>query len=63
MSFESFDLSVNFVFAHASLFLRSVSGNYHYDESIDKITVSAVGGGHLRAGGVAEIKADVFPWR
>lgn len=37
-------------------------GSYHSDESIDMITVSAVGGGNLQAGGLAEIEAKVWPW-
>eukprot|EP00571_Detonula_confervacea_P013210 CAMPEP_0172298404 /NCGR_PEP_ID=MMETSP1058-20130122/1079_1 /TAXON_ID=83371 /ORGANISM="Detonula confervacea, Strain CCMP 353" /LENGTH=1052 /DNA_ID=CAMNT_0013007679 /DNA_START=26 /DNA_END=3184 /DNA_ORIENTATION=- len=37
-------------------------GSYHYDESIDKITVAAVGGGQLQAGSVAEIQAQVYAW-
>lgn len=35
---------------------------YHNGESIDKITVSAVGGGQLQAGGVAEISALYWPY-
>jgi len=38
------------------------SGRYHSDESIDKIIVSAVEGGQLQAGGVAEIEAKVWAW-
>ena len=37
-------------------------GSYHGDESIDTITVSAVGGGNLQAGGLAEIEAKVWAW-
>ena len=37
-------------------------GSYHGDESIDTITVSAVGGGNLQAGARAEIKATVYAW-
>ena len=37
-------------------------GSYHGDESIDKVTVSAFGGGRLQAGGVAEIEAKVWAW-
>jgi hypothetical protein len=37
-------------------------GSYHGDESIDKITVSAVGGGQLQAGRLAEIEAKVWAW-
>ena len=38
-------------------------GIYHSDGSLDKITVSAVGGGQLQAGGVAEIQTQVYAWR
>lgn len=37
-------------------------GSYHADESIDAITVTAVGGGALQAGGLAEIEAKVWAW-
>eukprot|EP00584_Thalassiosira_punctigera_P027200 CAMPEP_0172576890 /NCGR_PEP_ID=MMETSP1067-20121228/137953_1 /TAXON_ID=265564 ORGANISM="Thalassiosira punctigera, Strain Tpunct2005C2" /NCGR_SAMPLE_ID=MMETSP1067 /ASSEMBLY_ACC=CAM_ASM_000444 /LENGTH=755 /DNA_ID=CAMNT_0013369569 /DNA_START=150 /DNA_END=2417 /DNA_ORIENTATION=- len=37
-------------------------GSYHVDESIDSITVSAVGGGELRANGLAKIEAVVWAW-
>lgn len=36
-------------------------GSYHGDESIDKITVSAIGG-QLQAGGLAEVEAQVWAW-
>lgn len=38
------------------------SGSYHFDESIDRVIVSAVGGGQLQAGGLAEIEAKVWPY-
>lgn len=38
------------------------NGGYHRDESIDKITISAVEGGKLQAGGVVEIKTAVWAW-
>lgn len=38
------------------------SGSYQSDESIDEITVSAVGGGQLQAGVTAEIQAKVWAW-
>mmetsp|Transcript_13172 Transcript_13172/g.28436 ORF Transcript_13172/g.28436 Transcript_13172/m.28436 type:complete len:746 (+) Transcript_13172:167-2404(+) len=37
-------------------------GTYHADESIDAITVSAVGGSQLQQGGLAEIEAKVWGW-
>lgn len=37
-------------------------GSYHGDESIDKITVAAVGEGQLKTGSLAEITAIVWAW-
>jgi len=37
-------------------------GSFHGDESVDSITVSAVEGDVLTAGGLAEIKAEVWAW-
>jgi len=38
-------------------------GDYHNDESIDKITVASVGGQQLQEGGLAQIEAKVYAWR
>lgn len=38
-------------------------GTYRNDESLEKIVVTAVGGGELKAGGNATIEATVIPWR
>lgn len=38
------------------------NGRYHVDESVDEITVAAVGGGSLKEGGVARISATVWAW-
>ena len=38
------------------------SGSYQSDESIDKIEVVAVGGGFLKVGGKAVVKATVYAW-
>jgi len=39
-----------------------VYGTYQSDESIDEITVSAVGGGQLQSGQRVEVEAKVFAW-
>jgi len=37
-------------------------GDYHVDESVDKITVTAIGGDLLQAGAKAKIEAKVWAW-
>jgi hypothetical protein len=38
------------------------SGNYHVDESVDRITVSTVDGGPLAAGATVRVDATVYVW-
>jgi len=42
--------------------IDGANGKYHSDESVDQITVSAIGGGSLQAGALAVIEAKVWAW-